>query len=197
MSDPIEFYFDFSSPYGYLAACRAAHVEQSTGRALEFKPYLMGAVFKTTGRGPLSNHPLVWDYARNDVARSARRLNVSFAVPDPFPVVTASACRAFYWVSSTEGDDAARALAMRLYHAYFAEGRNISKTDVVAEVTGGDREAVTAALNDEQLKGDLRRRTDEAAARGIFGSPFFIVDGEAFWGNDRVDDVIRWANGAW
>ena len=89
------------------------------------------------------------------------------------------------------------ALAMRLLHAYFAHGRNISKTDVVAEVTGGDRETVSAALNDEQLKNDLRRRTDEAAARGIFGSPFFIVDGEAFWGNDRIDDVIRWANGAW
>ncbi len=197
MSKPIEFFFDFSSPYGYLAACRAAHIEQSTNRSVEFRPYLMGAVFKTTGRKPLNNHPLVWDYARNDISRSARRLNISFSLPDPFPVVTASACRAFYWTRSREGEDAARALAMRLLHAYFADGRNISKTDVVAEITGGDPDTVTTALNDESLKNDLRRLTDEAASRGIFGSPFFLVDGEAFWGNDRVDDVIRWANGAW
>lgn len=197
MSDPIEFFFDFSSPYGYLAACRAAHLEQSTGRTLVFKPYLMGAVFKATGRQPLKNHPLVWDYARNDLARSARRLNISLSVPEPFPVVTASACRAFYWVSANDGADAARALAKRLFHAYFVDGANISKSDVVAGVVGGDREAVESVLNDEALKNDLRQRTDEAASRGIFGSPFFVVDGESFWGNDRIDDVIRWANGAW
>lgn len=197
MPADIELYFDFSSPYGYLAASRAAMVEQATGRTVRFTPYLLGAVFKTSGRQPLASHPLVWDYARNDVARTARRQGLTLRMPDPFPVVTASACRAFYFVRERDGDDAARALALRLYQAYFADGRNISRAEVVVDVVGGDAEQIRAALHDEEGKAALRRVTDQAIERGVFGSPFFLVDGEAFWGNDRVEDVTRWANGPW
>ena len=198
MTAPIEFFFDFSSPYGYIAASRAEAIEQATGRELSFNPYLMGALFKSTGRQPLASHPLVWDYAKHDVARTARRFGIDFNLPEPFPVATASACRAFYWVSANEGDDAARALAMDLLRTYFVDGRNIATAETVAGIAaagGRDEAAVREALADPAHKEALRERTDAAAARGIFGSPYFIVDGEPFWGQDRVDDVIRWALG--
>lgn len=200
MSEPIEFFFDFSSPYGYLAQCASKRIEDESGRALVFRPYLMGAVFKETGRAPLKNHPLVWDYAQNDVARSARRSGVPINLPDPFPVITAGACRAFYYIQSTEGDAPARELARQLYEAYFVDGKNISKSDVVIDIVskGRDSQLIQAALTDERMKLKLREITAEAISRGIFGSPFFIVDSEPFWGHDRIDEVIDWANsGGW
>lgn len=122
MTTPIEFFFDFSSPYGYIAASRAGEIEQASGRELAFNPYLMGALFKSTGRQPLASHPLVWDYAKHDVARTARRFGIDFNLPEQFPVATASACRAFYWVRANEGDKAARALAMDLLRATSSTG---------------------------------------------------------------------------
>jgi 2-hydroxychromene-2-carboxylate isomerase len=199
--NPIEFFFDFSSPYGYLAACRAAEIERAAGRVLKFTPYLMGAVFKTTGRQPLAHHPLVWEYAQNDLARSARRHEIPFNLPDPFPVATAAACRAYYFVLEREGADAARNLAMTLYRAYFVDGINIGETDRVVEITAGgqaDRAALSETIAGDDAKQHLRAVTSEAARRGIFGSPFFIVDDQAFWGHDRIEDVIRWSSdGPW
>ncbi len=201
MSDTIEFFFDLSSPYGYLAACRVREIEKATGKTVVFKPYLMGAVFKVTGRQPLANHPLIWDYARKDIKRSARKINVPLKLPDPFPVATASACRAFYWVQQNEGIDAARELAHALYSAYFVDGQNIGNRDVVVEVIADktrNETEVIAALNDDTLKQSLRQVTESAAQRGIFGSPFFVVDEESFWGHDRINDVIEWStHGGW
>jgi 2-hydroxychromene-2-carboxylate isomerase len=201
MKEPIEFYFDFSSPYGYLACLQTRAIERETAREVVYKPYLMGAVFKTTGRQPLASHALVWDYAHRDIQRCARRIDAPFTLPDPFPVATAAACRAFYWVEQHQGRDSARQLAQRIYTSYFVDGRDISSATVVAEVTAGEHAdigTVSAALEDGGLRQRLREITDQAAQRGIFGSPFFIVDDEPFWGHDRIEDVIEWSNsGGW
>lgn len=201
MNKPVEFYFDFSSPYGYLASLKSHEIERESGREVVYRPYLMGAVFKTTGRRPLADHPLVWDYARRDIERCARRIGTPFSLPEPFPVVTASACRAFYWTEEKEGHEAARDLAHRLYAAYFVEGRDISSREVVIAVAAGethDADVVAGALEDEAIRQRLRDITAQSAQRGIFGSPFFLVDGEPFWGHDRIADVIEWSRrGGW
>jgi 2-hydroxychromene-2-carboxylate isomerase len=200
MSNPIEFYFDFSSPYGYLAACQIDDLAGELGRSVVWRPYLMGAAMKVTGRGPLVNHPLVGEYTRKDLQRSARYIGVPMSMPEPFPVATVAACRAYYWLLDQE-EEKAKALAMALYRAFFAEGRNIGETEVVLDVAaslGIDRQALASALQDPQVKEKLKVVTDDAIARGIFGSPFVIVDGEAFWGSDRLDQVRRWLEtGGW
>jgi 2-hydroxychromene-2-carboxylate isomerase len=200
MSAPIEFYFDFSSPYGYLAACRIDDLAGEFDRSVAWRPYLMGAAMKVTGRGPLVNDPLVGKYTRKDLQRSARLMGVPISMPDPFPVATIAACRAYYWLFDQD-EEKAKALAMALYTAFFAEGRNIGETEVVLDVAaslGVDREALASALQDPAVKERLKAVTDDAIARGIFGSPFVIVDGEAFWGSDRLDQVRRWLEtGGW
>jgi len=142
----------------------------------------------------------VGDYARIDLPRSARFYGVPFALPSPFPVATVAAVRAYWWLHGKD-TERARALAKALYRAYFVDGRNIGDTATVLAVAGEndvDAAALEAALADEAVKAAVRRVTDEAIAKGVFGSPFLLVDGEPFWGNDRLEQVDEWlARGGW
>jgi 2-hydroxychromene-2-carboxylate isomerase len=197
---PIEFYFDFSSPYGYLAAMQIDALAARYERDVAWRPFLLGVAFKETGQKPLVEQKLRGPYHQHDFARSARLLGVPFQLPDPFPFASIAACRAFYWL---EADDpaAARRLADALYRAAFAAGRGITTPDEVAAVaaeTGIDPGALRAGIEDSAVKNRLRQETEGALARGVFGSPFVIVDGEPFWGHDRLAQVERWlATGGW
>ena len=200
MPDPIEFYFDFSSPYGYLASERIDAIAARHGRDVTWRPYLMGVAMKTTGSTPLVDRPMMGAYSRHDMARSARRLGVPLTFPEPFPIATVAACRAVYWVERTDAA-AAKALAQALYRAYFVDGRNISEPDVVADAAGGtgaDRDALLAGIQEPAIKDRLKEVTGAAIERGVFGSPFFMVGDEPFWGHDRMDEVDRWLEtGGW
>ena len=200
MSAPIEFYFDFSSPYGYLASECIDDMANRHGRDVTWRPYLMGVAMKVTGSSPVVNRPMLGEYSRRDMVRSARRHRVPFQFPEPFPIPTVAACRAVYWTERTDADGA-RHLAKTLYRAYFADGRNISEPEVVADVaaeSGADRDALLAGVQESAIKDRLKEVTNDAIKRGIFGSPFFIVDGEPFWGHDRMDEVDRWLEtGGW
>jgi 2-hydroxychromene-2-carboxylate isomerase len=197
---PIEFYFEFSSPYGYIASELADDLGQRTGRPMNWRPILLGPVFKATGQAPLTEIPLKGEYSKRDFVRSARFHGVPFAMPAKFPIGTVAAVRAFYW--ATDRDPArARSLAKALYKAYFAEGRDIGPAEVVVEIgrsVGLDPQALAAALADPAVKERAKSEVDAAMARGVFGSPFFIVDGEPFWGNDRIPMLEAWvARGGW
>lgn len=200
MAAPIEFYFDFSSPYGYLAATRIDGIAARHGREVTWRPFLLGIAFKKTGQAPLVEQPLRGDYHRHDFPRSARRLGVPFVMPDGFPFLSLAAARAFYWLADSDPAKA-RALAKAVYHAAFGEGRNVTPAETVAEIAaplGIDRAALLAAVNDPLVKERLRTETEAAIARGVFGSPFVFVDGEPFWGSDRLDQVEEWlATGGW
>jgi len=198
---PIDFYFDFSSPYGYFASCRIDDIGKRRGRDVIWRPYLMGAVMKITGSKPLVERELIGEYSHRDIARSARRYGIAFNTPPPpFPLPSIAPCRAFYWLSDRD-PLIARDFARRVYAALFVDGRNISEVDVVvdlASTSGADPEETRAALGEQAVKDRLRQETDAAIARGVFGSPFVIVDEEPFWGNDRLDDVDRWLEtGGW
>lgn len=198
---PIDFYFDFSSPYGYFGSCRIDAIGERHGREIIWRPYLMGAVMKLTGAKPLVEREIIRDYAQRDILRSARRYGIAFnPPPPPFPLASVAPCRAFYWLADRDPLQA-RDFARRAYAALFVDGRNISEADVVVDIAaaaGADAQAARAALADQAIKDRLRQETDAAIARGVFGSPFVIVDGEPFWGNDRLDDVDRWLEtGGW
>jgi 2-hydroxychromene-2-carboxylate isomerase len=200
MADPIDFYFDFSSPYGYLASTRIDDLAARHGRSVTWRPILLGAVFKITGQQPLPTIPLKGSYAAHDLARSARLLKVPFKLPTKFPIGATAPSRAFYWVSDKD-PTLARKLAQALYHAYFAEDRDISNPEVAGNVAaklGVDKGEFAQALNDPAVKERLRIEVDAAIERGVFGSPYIVVDGEPFWGSDRLDQVERWLEtGGW
>ncbi len=199
-TNPIQFYFDFSSPYGYFSSEKIEALAKRCSCTVSWQPYLMGAVMRVTGRKPLIQIPLLDDYSRRDLKRIARYQDIAFSVPSKFPIPTVSACRAYYWCKDNDPDRCAQ-LVHALYRAYFVDNVLISDTDAVLGIAadrGIDAARLEAALQDETLKAKVRAITDAAIKQGIFGSPFFIVDGEPFWGHDRLDQVEAWAkSGGW
>lgn len=197
---PVDFYFEFSSPYGYIASQLADALEQRIGRPLAWRPILLGPVFKATGQAPLTQVPLKGAYSVRDFERSARWHGVAYRHPEKFPIGTVAAMRAFYWTHDRDAAQARR-LAKSLYSAFFAEGRDISAPETVldiAQAAGVDRTALSTGLEDAALKERAKREVEGAISRGVFGSPFFVVDGEPFWGVDRIPMMEDWIRrGGW
>lgn len=197
---PIDFYFDFSSPYGYLASERIDDVAGRYGRTTVWRPFLLGAVFKVVGTAPLLDYPMKGDYARRDMVRSARLFGVPFAMPKDFPSASIAACRAFYWLTDRH-PGLAKPFARAIYRRYFVDTKPIEPAAPVIEVAGAlgvDTGEITAALQDSAVKERLKTEVDAALKRGVFGSPFIFVDDEPFWGSDRLDQIERWLEkGGW
>ena len=187
--EPIDFYFEFSSPYGYIAANLAEGFEKRVGRPMKWRPILLGPIFKVTGQAPLTEVPLKGAYAKRDFLRTARMHNVPYKQPSKFPIGTVAAARAFYWLDDQDPQKA-RELAKALYKAYFADDVDIGPAATVVEIgksIGIDGAALTAALEDPAVKERVKKEVDKAIAKEVFGSPFFIPDGEPFWGVDRLE----------
>jgi 2-hydroxychromene-2-carboxylate isomerase len=196
---PIDFYFEFASPYGYLASTRIDRIAARHGREVFWHPIMLGAAFKLTGAQPLIRTPLKGDYMMRDLPRFARLLGVPFTAPPVMPANSLAASRACIWLE--QDHDKAKALAQAVFHAHWGEGRDIARPGDIADIAlplGIERQALLAAVADPAIKERLKQATQAAIERGVFGSPFILVDGEAFWGADRLDQVERWlAGGGW
>jgi 2-hydroxychromene-2-carboxylate isomerase len=200
MPAPIDFYFDFSSPYGYFASTQIDALAAKYKREVTWRPFLLGAVFKLSGAKPLTELPLKGDYFKHDFERTAGYFGVPFKLPPGFPFAPIAASRTFYWLNGRDPELAKR-VAKIVYHAGLGIGRDVASVDVIAELVaplGIKAEELKAALNDPAVKDRLRAEVDAAIARNVFGSPFIFVDGEAFWGSDRLPQVDKWlATGGW
>jgi 2-hydroxychromene-2-carboxylate isomerase len=197
----IVFYFDFASPYGYLASLRVDAVAARHGVTVDWRPLPLGALFGWAERAPSPNADLKNAYLRHDCERTARRYGAPFRLPEGLPFETFAACRAFYHVRCNDVAGATR-LAGALFHAAFGSGRDISgaQTTINAIAGGAGLTAEYLATELRSAAGDrqLERELQAAIRLGVFGSPFFVVDGEGFWGNDRLEEVIAWlARGGW
>jgi 2-hydroxychromene-2-carboxylate isomerase len=193
MAADIEFWFDFSSPYGYIASAKIDALAARHGRKVHWKPWLIGAIYKKYGYAPLEM-PEKKAYFFKDVVRHARFEGVSLSIPAGFPEGLIAPARALYWIEAQRGRETAAAFGKAAYVAYWAEGRKLADPAVVAEIASGfgvSKEATLAALNDPAVKERLKTETDAAMAKGVFGSPFIIVDGEPFWGSDRLGEIER------
>ena len=190
----IDFYFDFSSPYGYLASTRINALAERHQRRVTWRPILLGPMFKAAGTAPLVSVPLKGPYSVRDFLRTARMLKIPYTQPASFPIGTQNAARAFYWLTDRDEMKAQR-FAQTCYATYFGQGIDISSTEKIADIAatlGEARAEVLAAMADPLIKERLKNEVDAALAKGVFGSPFIIVDGEPFWGNDRLDQVDVW-----
>ncbi len=200
MATPIDFYFDFSSPYGYIASHLIDDLAAKHGRTVVWHPILLGAVFKTTGMAPLMGIPLKGDYTRKDFPRTAKFYGVDVAVlPEPFPFSSIHAVRSFYWLQP-DRPEKATALAKRLIDLAFS-GHAINSAEIVAGEAakiGIDPDALLTAIETPEIKDRVRTENDAAMALGVFGSPYVIADGEPFWGVDRFEQLDKWLEtGGW
>jgi 2-hydroxychromene-2-carboxylate isomerase len=194
MATPIEFYLDFSSPYSYLASECIEPMAARYGRDVEYKPMLLGAAFKVSGMRPLPEVPLKGEYSKRDFERSARFAAVPFVMPEPFPISTVGAARALLWLGETH-PQLAHAFVHAAFRQYFVSGRDLSDNSALVDVfrrVGVDPDEGLAAIQQPGVKERLKAHVDAAVARGVFGAPFLFVDGEPFWGHDRLPQVERW-----
>jgi 2-hydroxychromene-2-carboxylate isomerase len=196
MSEPIAFYFDFGSPYGYFGSLAVEPVAARLRRQVVWRPVLLGiTVLKVMGLKALPDTPLKGDYVRHDVKRIARMIGVPFN-PCPVPMQPLAAMRAFVWLDQQDPGLAQR-FGQAVYRAQWAEATDMSSPNAVASLVAS-LGADPAPLQTDAVKQALRRRVDDAIAAGVFGVPTFIVDGEMFWGTDRLPMLERWVEtGGW
>jgi 2-hydroxychromene-2-carboxylate isomerase len=200
--DPIDFYFDFISPYGYFASLRVEELAAKHGRQVRWHSMLLGvSVLKVMGLKPLLETPLKGDYVRRDVLRQARRLGLSMVrQPDDPMMDPRAAGRAFHWVRR-ERPELATPLAQAIFHAYWMLGQDLSTSQALAAIElppGIDAHWLREGIEGAESGPLLRGAVDASLKRGIFGSPTLVVDGEMFWGFDRLDEVDEWlTRGGW
>ena len=198
MSLPLEFWFEFASTYSYPAAMRVADVAAAAGVAVVWKPFLLGPIFQAQGwnDSPFNIYLAKGRYMWRDLERICTRLGLPLQHPTQFPRNGLLAARVAV-LGSTEpwGADFVRAV----YRANFAADRDISRAEVVSELLGEIGLDAAAVLEKAQVpanKEALRRQTEEAIARGVFGAPSFTAGQELFWGNDRLEEAVACAAAA-
>lgn len=194
MNDPITFWLDFSSPYSYLASELIDPLAAKYGRKVQWRPIMLGAAFKATGGKLLTDIPLKGEYSLRDFDRSARFYGVPFRFPSKFPQMTLTAARAYYWL---HGQDCAKArdFARAIFRALWVDDKDVSDINVVGELATGlgiDRAQLDTAVANPEIKEKVKQETDAAIAQGMFGAPYFMVDGEPFWGADRLPQIEKW-----
>ena len=192
---PIEFYFDFISPYGYLGSTQVEALAARYGRTVDWKPVLLGiTVMKVMGLKPLPETPLKKDYILIDKPRMAKLLGVPLVEHGLKGVNSLAASRAFLWLKAQDPALAVR-FAHRIYERLWVQGRDITPAEAVVEegaAIGVDRAALLAAIESPEMKAALKEAVDAAIAKGVFGVPTFIADGEPLWGVDRLWMLEHW-----
>lgn len=192
MAKTLEFFFDYASPYSYLASEQLEAVVQRTGVEVRWRPFLLGAVFKATGNVPPITTPSKGMYLAKDLDDWTGYLNLSkFRLPDEFPINSLKANR-LGLVAAEQGRIVPFSLAA--FRAAFVHGRDLNSLEVLTGLlreVGLEPEKALARLENQEIKDALRRNTDEAVSRGAFGAPTFFVGERMFFGNDRLMFVER------
>jgi 2-hydroxychromene-2-carboxylate isomerase len=197
MSKPhLDFWFDYSSVYSFLAAMRITPLAKEAGVEVTWKPFLLGPVFVSQGLkdSPFNLFPVKGQAMIRDVARTAEEIGVGFKWPDKFPQSSVLAARVgIVGLKESWGQDYSRAVFL----AEYAENRDISDQTVIGDILTRLKvpvEATAAKAQSDAVKSELRDNTAEAQKRGFFGAPTFTTkSGELFWGNDRLEQALRWA----
>lgn len=199
MSRPsVEFWFEFASTYSYLSVMRIEQAAQAAGVEVAWRPFLLGPVFLALGwnDSPFNIYPPKGRYMWRDLARLAAKYGLPFSLPSRFPRSGVLAARVAL-IGVAEGWVAPFARAVMT--ANFAEDREIGEAVVIEAVLrdlGLPVDAVLASALAEDNKLALRSQTERAAELGLFGAPSFRVGDELFWGNDRLEDALAWAQRA-
>lgn len=186
MAQVIEFYYDFGSPYSYLAHKRLQQLKSEYDAIVEYKPVLLGGIFKAVdNRPPISVLPK-GSYMLTDLQRYATRYRVPFRMNPFFPINSVKLMRAAIAAQST---DQLEAYSEAIFQAMWEDGKNLADDSVIADVldkAGLNSSELIAANDDPQFKEQLRANTEAAVDRGLFGVPTMIMGAEVFFGQDRM-----------
>jgi 2-hydroxychromene-2-carboxylate isomerase len=197
---PIEFWFDFASVYSYLSVMRIETLAQSAGVPVQWKPFLLGPIFKTLGwtTSPFLLQPQKGAYMWRDVERQCSKYGLRWRRPRDFPRRTLLATRV---ALLAENEPWIGEFCRRIVQMIFTEDRDVDAPEAVGEALADlpladpppNASALLTAAQGDDAKTRLRQQTEEARTRGIFGAPTFFVGREMFWGNDRLEDALALA----
>ncbi len=191
----LDFWFEFASTYSYPAAMRIRALADKAGVAVHWRPFLLGPIFKAQGwdNSPFNIYEAKGRYMWRDLERICADLGIPFCKPGVFPQSGLVAARvALVGLDEDWGEAFIRAV----YQAQFAEDRPIADPAVIRDILvrmNVDPKPVFDRTQSDAIKTRLREQTEEAQQLGIFGAPATIVNGELFWGNDRLEQAVAWA----
>jgi 2-hydroxychromene-2-carboxylate isomerase len=195
MSGMLDFFFEFASTYSYPAALRIDAVARTAGVTVRWRPFLLGPIFRTQGydTSPFNVQEAKGRYMWRDLARTCENLGLPFRRPEPFPQNGLLAARVAH-VGLDEGWG--EAFCRAVFTAEFGQRLEIGNEAVIRDLLVGlaqQPDAILARARSDEIKTRLRATTEEAQRLGIFGAPNFVVGDELFWGNDRLEQAIRYA----
>lgn len=189
--ESIDFFYDIGSPYSYLCATQIDGVAAKHGREVQWRPMLLGAVFKATGNEMPARIPAKAKWMLQDLDLWSKSYGVPFSFPPSFPPNTVRAMRACVFAGER---GKVREMSLALFEGYWARGIDPSSEEGIqhaANAVGLAPGDVLAAIETQPIKDGLRKSTDDAIARGVFGAPALFVGGQLFWGNDRLPLLDR------
>ena len=192
----IDFWFSIGSTYTYLSVTRLAEVSQKTGASFSWKPFSVRKIMREMDNIPFPpNKQTKVEYMWRDIERRARGYGFVANVPVPYPLQEFDLANRVAVLAMKEGwcEDYVR----ETYRLWFIDGHeagsDVNLTQTLSEV-GQDKLRVLELADSSDLEAAYLNQTESAKQAGIFGSPSFIVDGELFWGDDRLEDAINWAS---
>ncbi len=196
MTKTVEFFYDFGSPTVYLAATQLPDIAASVGATIDWRPMLLGGVFKSTGNQSPVVVPAKAAYMNNDLERFAKRYGVPFRFNPHFPINTLALMRG----AVAYQDDVVASSTYRdaIFMAIWVEARNLNEPDVIGQVlsdAGLDPAELMNRIGQQTVKDQLIANTEEAVNRGVFGAPTFFVGERMFFGQDRLDFVAEALSG--
>jgi len=193
----LRFWFEFGSTYSYISAVRIEAAAAGAGVPLVWEPFLLGPIFAAQGwdDSPFNVYPAKGRYMWRDVERLCSNHGIPFVKPSRFPRSGVAAARVAC-LAGTTPEPWLAGFVRAVFRANFAEDREIGDPAEVRSILDalglpGARIVERAEAPDNRRR--LREQTRRAAELGIFGAPSFVVDGELFWGNDRLEDALAWA----
>lgn len=189
--NPIEFFFDFASPYSYFTVDRLEDLAGRFGRTVAWRPIILWPIMRQIGLPPPMESGAKGVYLAHDMQRSARFYGIDYRHPEPFPGSSHLPARAFIRLAK-DSDDRARSFARAMFRAVFVDGKDVGDPAtalVAARHCGADVASVQAAMDDPEIKTELTNSVAEASRRGVCGVPFMFVDDEPFFGADRLDQI--------
>jgi len=189
MAQQVEFFFDYGSPFSYLADTQLAALARRSGATVVYRPMLLGAVLKATGNASPATVPAKGRYMGVELQRWARHYGVPFAGNKFFPINTMRLMRGAVAAQQVE---CFAEYHRAIYPAFWVDGENLGELEVIRAVLGKaglDADRILARIEEPDVKEQLRLNTEEAVRRGVFGAPTFFVGEEMFWGNDRLTFV--------
>jgi 2-hydroxychromene-2-carboxylate isomerase len=196
MNKTIQYFMAPHSPWTYLGHERFVALAKAAGAQVELKPFDLGKVFGVSGGLPLAKRsPQRQAYRLAELARWSELLNLPIN-PQPkfFPIPPDAAAKLIIATRTSLGGDAALEVAGAVMRGLWAEDKNISDDDTLAQIASGcgfDGRMLVKSSQTAGVQEQYNRNTDDAMAASVFGAPWYVVDGESFWGQDRLDFVER------